>query len=346
MQKRYLLPKVASRSIVRMRKNFLVLLLCLSFVRCESRRVTDYGDYLVQDYVDIDASIPRADENSGLFEGDIVIDEDTERYLTGGEIMSRDAVVSPILYWPKGVIYYMFDEKLEPLKIDIIKRGIHHLKERTCIKFVHIPKNNTRHKSYVRFFSGNGCYSRVGRDPTDVEQTISIGDGCERIGTVVHEIMHALGFFHEHTRPDRDKYIKIDWTNIEEEHSRNFQKYPRDLGSSFGKPYDYDSVMHYSRFAFSKDLDVPTIIPADGEASIGQRLGLSYYDREEINTLYRCHEDCVDKMSPYRCIGRSILGSCESPRFQEMMIESCPKTCKFCGKRDSTIKVSKKPHQK
>lgn len=48
----------------------------------------------------------------GLFEGDIVIDEDTERYLTGGEIMSRDAVVSPILYWPKGVIYYMFDEKL------------------------------------------------------------------------------------------------------------------------------------------------------------------------------------------------------------------------------------------
>ena len=50
MQKRYLLPKVASRSIVRMRKNFLVLLLCLSFVRCESRRVTDYGDYLVQDY--------------------------------------------------------------------------------------------------------------------------------------------------------------------------------------------------------------------------------------------------------------------------------------------------------
>lgn len=77
------------------------------------------------------------------------------------------------------------------------------------------------------------------------------------------------------------------------EHSRNFQKYPRDLGSSFGKPYDYDSVMHYSRFAFSKDLDVPTIIPADGEASIGQRLGLSYYDREEINTLYRCHGEWV-----------------------------------------------------
>lgn len=59
------------------------------------------------------------------------------------------------------------------------------------------------------------CFSRIGRDPRNVEQKISIGVGCERIGTVVHEIMHSLGFFHEHTRPDRDKFIHIDWSNIE-----------------------------------------------------------------------------------------------------------------------------------
>jgi len=47
-------------------------------------------------------------------------------------------------------------------------------------------------------------------------------------------------------------------------------------------------VMHYSRFAFSKDRDIPTIVPTDGKATIGQRLGLSYYDREEINKLYEC----------------------------------------------------------
>ena len=72
------------------------------------------------------------------------------------------------------------------------------------------------------------------------------------------------------------------------EHARNFQKYPRDLGSSFGKPYDYESVMHYSKFAFSKDRNIPTIVPTDEKATIGQRLGLSYYDREEINKLYNC----------------------------------------------------------
>ena len=58
------------------------------------------------------------------------------------------------------------------------------------------------------------CYSRIGREPEGGEQEISIGFGCVRVGTVVHEIMHSLGFFHEHTRPDRDKFIHIEWTNI------------------------------------------------------------------------------------------------------------------------------------
>lgn len=79
-------------------------------------------------------------------------------------------------------------------------------------------------------------------------------------------------------------------------HAHNFEKYPRNLGSSFGKPYDYDSVMHYSKYAFSKDRRIPTIVPTDRKAVIGQRLGLSYEDREEINNLYHCKGEIKKKI--------------------------------------------------
>ena len=46
-----------------------------------------------------------------------MIDEDTKRYLLGGDIMSRDAVVNPIFYWPNGVVYYTFDSDLGKKKL-------------------------------------------------------------------------------------------------------------------------------------------------------------------------------------------------------------------------------------
>lgn len=45
-------------------------------------------------------------------------------------------------------------------------------------------------------------------------QAVSIGKNCDKFGIVVHELGHVVGFWHEHTRPDRDRYIYIDTTNI------------------------------------------------------------------------------------------------------------------------------------
>lgn len=86
---------------------------------------------------------------------------------------------------------------------------------------------------------------------------------------VVHEMLHNLGFFHEHTRVDRDDFVKVLWGNIIPETVRNFfrnQDNANDVmncvasgiagttyddcdggipATAYGLPYDYVSIMHY-----------------------------------------------------------------------------------------------------
>jgi len=83
---------------------------------------------------------------------------------------------------------------------------------------------------------------------------VSLGDNsdsnvrCKRPGVVIHELGHTLGFFHEQSRPDRDKYVVILTENIQEGKEENFLKYSHLYIDSLGVEYDLGSIMHYGKF--------------------------------------------------------------------------------------------------
>lgn len=113
----------------------------------------------------------------------------------------------------------------------------------------------------------------------------------------VHELMHALGFYHEHTRPDRNNFVSISCNNVQGGCNGTI------FNSNFVIPsdarpygaYDFDSVMHYGQCAFSTSTNCPTggtqtitvLAPNQSwQTLIGQRTRLSELDRAMISFLY------------------------------------------------------------
>ena len=64
------------------------------------------------------------------------------------------------------------------------------------------------------FYLSFSCWSYVGFLGRNSQQ-ISLASDCLKIGTVMHEIIHALGFHHEQSRSDRDQHVEIFWENIQ-----------------------------------------------------------------------------------------------------------------------------------
>lgn len=141
-----------------------------------------------------------------------------------------------------------------------------------------------------------GCHTKVGYrggEQTLNLQIYQLETGCFRIGTIMHEILHALGFHHQHNTPDRDVYITIVPENIRTGKERHFRKNLATDVTDYGVQYDYASVMHYRPTAYSRNHN-PTIIPKDPDATIGQRLELSEGDIWKLNKKYNCTEEILD----------------------------------------------------
>jgi len=228
-------------------------------------------------------------------EQNVVEDFIPEGYVRFGDMLipvnatpgTRNMISFPQYRWPLGIIPYEIDDSLSEHS-GIIAQAFREYLFKTCIKF--LPRT-IFNQNYVRIFAGNGCYSSVGLINQGL-QPVSLGTGCLDYGTIVHELGHTVGFFHEQNRSDRDDYLNIYWGNITEGMEDQFAK----LDPSHNlliNGFDVDSIMLYGEYAFSWDGWSKTMEHKLGYEmrEVYEKPGLSPADVERINVAYGCQLD-------------------------------------------------------
>ncbi|XP_053444824.1 astacin-like metalloendopeptidase [Nycticebus coucang] len=188
--------------------------------------------------------------------------------------------------WPKnsgGIVEipFLLSSNYDEPSRKVILEAFAEFERYTCVRFV----SHQGQRDFISIIPMYGCFSSVGR--SGGMQMVSLAPACLRKGRgiVLHELMHVLGFWHEHARADRDSYIRVNWNEILPGFEINFIK---SRSSNMLTPYDYSSVMHYGRLAFSRR-GLPTIIPLwASSVHVGQRWNLSASDITRVLKLYGC----------------------------------------------------------
>ncbi|XP_074541887.1 meprin A subunit alpha-like [Halichoeres trimaculatus] len=209
--------------------------------------------------------------DTNLFEGDILIPEE------------RNALIDTAYRWKFPIPYILGDD------LDLNAKGCVHqafemYRLKSCVDF----KPYEGEKTYIKFEKRGGCFSSVGDQQNG--QILSLGPGCDHKAVIEHELLHALGFYHEQSRSDRDDYVDIWLDQVTPGYEHNFNKYEDDFITDQNTAYDYESLMHYRPFSFNKNESIPTVTTKIPEFYniIGQYLDFSKADILRLNRMYNC----------------------------------------------------------
>lgn len=118
--------------------------------------------------------------------------------------------------------------------MNLINAAIADIQQSTCIRFT--PR--TSENDFIEIVAKSGCSSSVGRIGGRQEVSLASSSSathCMVKGIIIHELLHALGFYHMHSSIDRDNYVKVNYENVIWGLSYAFSKY---TSSNYGTTYD------------------------------------------------------------------------------------------------------------
>ncbi len=212
------------------------------------------------------------------------IDRDAFARLPAGCVTSLGSSPHARLFggqsWPNGVVPYALHASVTPAMAQSLAAAMQEISARVRVQFV----QRTNEADYVLVRDANINSSPIGRQGG--LQTLFVANWGIRF-EVVHALMHVLGFWHEHQRPDRDTFVQVQSANVDPTRASEFAVVP--IGSTYGLPYDFDSVMHFG--ATEAGVNGATTIVAlppnqSQQATMGQRSQLSAGDVEALRRTY------------------------------------------------------------
>ena len=171
-----------------------------------------------------------------VFEGDMVVTADQKARYSQTGYLSENTMPLLETKWGSNTVTYEFGTPA-PTDKAMITDAMKAWSDKTCIKFSEGTSNA------IKISKGDGCYATLGYQTTGMQ--MSVADICDK-GTVIHLLGHVIGLIHQHSRPDRNIFLNIQYHNtaIEDVLFLNYKGY--DLCE-----YDYNSVMQYDMYGLS-----------------------------------------------------------------------------------------------